>query len=231
MAAVGSNLTTAPRLTEAQIAETIKFALASATPKPNIAIAAFANINESVVMVKTRSAAESNLQPRGSGVLVDTDGAIVTSLEVVRDAVEIRVVFFNGEEVPAVLETTLREIDIAVLDTDGARKPATLNTPRLKVGDEAFVVGSPLGLRNSLSAGIISRLESTFQPSGRTEPFRGLIQFDAAVYPGNLGGALVNRRGEVIGIVTIVPSTGAVSGIGFAVPIAGTGGATGSPPF
>jgi S1-C subfamily serine protease len=98
------------------------------------------------------------------------------------------------------------------------------------VGDEAFAVGHPLGLTGSLSAGVISGLERAI-PIGNGQTLRGLIQFDAAVNRGNSGGPLLNRDGQVIGIVTALanPSEqGYFIGIGFAVPIGtATGGAAG----
>jgi Trypsin-like serine proteases, typically periplasmic, contain C-terminal PDZ domain len=220
-------------LNERDVAEAIKQALGSATPGPNLAIAAFNNVRESVVMVKTRAAGEAALQPRGSGVLLDSGSSVITSLHVVRDAVQIMVVFFDGEEVPGYVGRTDGAFDVALLNVvSSGRKPAVLASAKdLKVGDDAFVVGSPLGLSNTLSVGAISRLGSTFQPAYQDEPLRGLIQFDATVYPGNSGGALINRRGEVIAIVTAVANPVGVSGIGFAVPMDAAASASGSNPF
>jgi S1-C subfamily serine protease len=104
----------------------------------------------------------------------------------------------------------------------------------MQVGDEAFVVGNPFGLHNSMSSGVISGFDRTFQPPNRDEPIEGLIQFDAAANPGNSGGPLLNRNGHVIGIVTgIVNPTDEnfFVGIGFAVPIATAAGGIGSPPY
>jgi S1-C subfamily serine protease len=95
------------------------------------------------------------------------------------------------------------------------------------------VVGNPFGLSNSLSVGAISGLNRTFVPKSG-EPMSGLIQFDAAVNPGNSGGPLLNRDGEVVGIVTalINPTDQDVFiGIGFAVPIDVAAGAAGEPPY
>lgn len=220
-------------LTEGDVAEAIKQAIASATPKPNLAIAAFSAVRESVVLVKTRDSGATALEPRGSGVLLDSGTSVMTSLHVVSGAAQITVVFFDGEEVPAAIRTRDRGFDVAILDIVSAgRRPAVLASAKdLKVGDDAFIVGSPLGLTNSLSVGVISRLGSTFQPTYQTEPLGGLIQFDATIYPGNAGGALINRRGEVIGLVTAGVNPTGVSGIGFAVPIDGAASAAGSNPF
>ena len=92
----------------------------------------------------------------------------------------------------------------------------------MRIGDEIFAVGNPLGLAGSMSAGVISGLDRSFSPSGTNRRLDGLIQFDAAVNPGNSGGPLMNRSGHVIGIVTGLsnPTKQKVFiGIGFAVPI------------
>jgi len=232
--ALGGALAQAPsRLTQTDVDKQITQALASATPKPNVAIAAYEGIKESVVQVKVRGRDESATQPRGAGVLLDTGGMVLTSLHVVRDAIEITVVFFDGEEADAVLGVSDLEFDVALLEVGASgRRPAVLASAKdLRVGGEAFVVGSPLGLRNSLTVGVISRLGSSFQPPWQSRPIGGLIQFDAALYPGNSGGPLVNRRGEVIGIVTGGANPVGLSGIGFAVPIDSAASAAGSNPF
>jgi S1-C subfamily serine protease len=100
-----------------------------------------------------------------------------------------------------------------------------------QIGDETFAVGNPLGLVGSLSAGVISGLGRTF-PLTNGKTLTGMIQFDAAVNPGNSGGPLLNREGQVIGIVTgLANSTGddQFIGIGFAVSISAAGGAAGAP--
>lgn len=235
LAVVGLSGVLAPRpvqLTRAEVDKAVQDALASATPKPNVPVAAYQGIKESVVLVKTRGRGEAAALARGSGFLLDSGGTIVTSLHVVRDAVEIAVVFFDGEETSATLAESRADFDVALLDVlASGRRPAVLASPKdLKVGDEAIVVGSPLGLRNSLSVGVISRLGSSVQPTWAAQPIGGLIQFDATLYPENSGGPLVNRRGEVIGIV-VAPSGTGPSGIGFAVPIDSDATASGSNPF
>jgi S1-C subfamily serine protease len=113
--------------------------------------------------------------------------------------------------------------------------PATLGNPNaVRIGDEAYVVGNPFGLYSSMSAGVISGLDRSYQPPNSNQQLQGLIQIDAAVNPGNSGGPLLNRDGEVIGIVDgLVNPTDQnfFVGIGFAVPITAAGGAVGSPPY
>jgi S1-C subfamily serine protease len=112
--------------------------------------------------------------------------------------------------------------------------PATLGNPgAMRVGDEAYAVGHPFGLYGSMSAGVISGLSRSFQPPDSNHQLQGLIQIDAAVNPGNSGGPLLNRDGQVIGIIVglVNPTKEDVFiGIGLAVPIDVAGGALGSPP-
>src|SRR5205085_11631389 len=100
-----------------------------------------------------------------------------------------------------------------------------------QVGDPVFPVGNPLGLTGSLTAGVVSALARTIDTGGGRS-LKGLIQFDAAVNPGNSGGPLLDRDGEVVGIVTALANPSRQPyfvGIGFAVPIATAGGAAGAP--
>src|SRR5438093_1463424 len=111
---------------------------------------------------------------------------------------------------------------------------ATLGDPsRVRVGDDAIVVGNPYALTRSLSTGVVSGLNRSVQASGQGRSLSGLIQFDAAVNPGSSGGPLLNRDGDVVGIVTgLVNPTGspAFSGIGFAGTIDTASAALGLPP-
>ena len=113
--------------------------------------------------------------------------------------------------------------------------PATLGNPgAMQVGDEAYVVGNPFGLYSSMSEGIISGFNRTFQPPNGKQPIQGLIQFDAAANPGNSGGPLLTMTGEVVGIVTALYNPTphrTFIGIGFAATIEAAGGAVGIPPF
>jgi S1-C subfamily serine protease len=149
----------------------------------------------------------------------------------------IELIFADGTRSSAAVTNADPERDIAVLAPAALPQvvlPATLgNSGALRVGDEVFAVGNPLGLVGSLSAGVVSGLNREFRPSDKEEPLRGLIQFDAAVNPGNSGGPLLNRGGQVVGIVTgLINPTGDdfFVGIGFAVPIDVAIGAAGGPP-
>lgn len=181
-------------------------------------------------------AGEEKTSGVGTGVVINADGAILTAHHVVDGALAIRVSFADGTEATARIISAEPENDIAVLMADRSPEvivPAVMgSTGSLRVGDEAFAVGHPLGLAGSMSAGVISGLDRSIPvPGGRT--LEGLIQFDAAVNPGNSGGPLLNRNGQVIGIVTALanPSEqGFFVGIGFAVPIGSASGAAGGPP-
>jgi S1-C subfamily serine protease len=169
----------------------------------------------------------------GAGVVVNDMGAILTARHVVAGATAIHVTFADGTKADATIVSEQPENDIAVLAADQQPEvivPAVLGGG-VQVGDEAFAVGHPLGLTDSLSAGVISGLNRTV-PAGDGSTMKGLIQFDAAVNPGNSGGPLLNRAGQVVGIVTALanPSQqGFFIGIGFAVPIGTASGAAGGP--
>jgi S1-C subfamily serine protease len=169
----------------------------------------------------------------GAGVVVNAQGAILTARHVVAGARAINVTFSDGTKAHAQVSSEEPENDIAVLTADQSPEvivPAVLGGG-VQVGDAAYAVGHPLGLVGSLSAGVISGLNREM-PTGDGATLKGLIQFDAAVNPGNSGGPLLNRNGQVVGIVTALanPSKqGFFIGIGFAVPIGTASGAAGGP--
>ena len=174
----------------------------------------------------------------GSGVVVNESGDILTALHVVVDATEIEVQFADGSRAAAQIVSAEPENDIAVLHPDqppGLIVPAILGNPgAMRVGDEAFVIGNPLGLAASLSAGIISGFNRSIPVEDGDQRLEGLIQFDAAVNPGNSGGPLLNRQGHVVGIVTALANPSEqdfFSGIGFAVPIGTAVSAAGGPGY
>jgi S1-C subfamily serine protease len=173
----------------------------------------------------------------GTGVVIVEDGTILTNLHVVHGAQRLSVTFFDGTESEAVIVGARPEHDLAViraktLPDDLA--PATMrSTADLAPGDTVVAVGFPFGIGPSASAGVVSGLKREYvSPSGAK--LSNLIQFDAAVNPGNSGGPLVTADGEVVGIVTglLNPTEARVFiGIGFAVPIENAAGAAGLSPF
>jgi S1-C subfamily serine protease len=169
----------------------------------------------------------------GAGVVINAYGAILTALHVVEPGGQIRVQFTDGTQASARVVRSQAASDIAVLAVDRLPEvvvPAVMGGGA-QVGDAVFPVGNPLGLRGTLTAGVVSALDRSVRTDGgRT--LKGLIQFDAAVNPGNSGGPLLNRDGQVIGIVTglVNPSKQAYFvGVGFAVPITTAGGVAGGP--
>ena len=225
-------------MTLQEMNDTIAIALSSATPPPAYSAQVYNVIQPSLVLIQTKNRGQTNEASEdglGSGVVIDFTGAILTSLHVVADASEIEITYPDGSRSPAEIASFQPEKDIAVLTPLAPPPqifPAILGNPdSMRVGDEAFVVGNPFGLYASMSAGVISGFNRSFQPPGGGQTIDGLIQIDAAVNPGNSGGPLLNRFGHVVGIVTgIVNPTeeNFFIGIGFAVPIdvavAGAGG-------
>lgn len=154
----------------------------------------------------------------GSGVLISKDGYIVTNNHVIDNATSIEVTLNNRKTYTAELIGTDPTSDIALLKIDGNDFESLIfaNSDAIQVGEWALAVGNPYNLTSTVTAGIISAKGRDLEGNSNTESF---IQTDAAVNPGNSGGALVNTRGELIGINTAISSqTGSFVGYSFAVP-------------
>ncbi len=155
----------------------------------------------------------------GSGVIVASEGYILTNNHVIEGADDIQLVLSDGRRIDAKLRGTDPESDLAVLKTDVTGLPAiTLGTlERVQVGDAVLAIGNPFGFGNTVTFGIVSALGRSSLGINRYEDF---IQTDAAINPGNSGGALVDAHGNLIGInSTIYSRSGGSLGIGFAIPV------------
>jgi putative serine protease PepD len=212
---------------------------------PNSYAAIAQKVLPSVVSINVRGANEADT---GSGIILRSDGYVLTNNHVVAAAVgggRVSVVFNDGSTAPARIVGTDAEDDLAVIKVaKTGLPPATLGrSSQVRVGDPVLAIGSPLGLSGTVTSGIVSALNrpvnTTQSQQQQTDPFGfplpqqqqqsptviNAIQTDAAINPGNSGGPLVDARGAVIGINSAIASTGSASGeagnigVGFAIPI------------
>ncbi|WP_436527258.1 S1C family serine protease [Actinoplanes sp. HUAS TT8] len=179
----------------------------------------------SVVLIQTtgHDAKKAVESATGTGVIANADGTVMTANHVVDGAETIKLTYADGTTSPAKVATANAAQDIATLTP--AKLPETLVPAVLgggvQVGDTVVAIGNPLGLVDSTSSGVVSGLDRELTREARDD-IAGLIQFDAAVNPGNSGGPLVNDQGQVVGIVVALANptdAGTFIGIGFAVPI------------
>jgi S1-C subfamily serine protease len=223
-----------PNDVRAIVNQKVSTAVTQLQSQPSAGVTVYQTIRPGLVLVESQHRGAPGTEDLGSGIIVDTQGDILTALHVVQGAAHIQVTFFDGTTSAASITSSDPANDIAVLSAQRlptAVAPAVLG-PSPQIGEQVFAVGNPLGLVGSLSAGVISGLDRTFRlADGRT--LSGMIEFDAAVNPGSSGGPLLNTKGQVIGIVTGLANsagTDSFAGIGFAVPIGTAGRAAGAPP-
>ncbi len=154
----------------------------------------------------------------GSGFIVDPDGTILTNWHVVDQAYEIFVTFSDGARVEARVTNAARILDIALLKVDvGHKLPAITwgDSTKVQIGDPVLAIGNPLGIGESVSAGIVSALNRNIMDT----PYDDFIQTDASINHGNSGGPLFDLKGQVIGVNTaLISPTAANAGLGFAIP-------------
>ena len=157
----------------------------------------------------------------GSGVIYTEDGLILTNEHVIRGNEDVEVAFADGRRVSGTVQAADTVSDLALVQADRSDLPAaTFQSDLPRIGELAVVIGSPLGFENTATSGIVSGLHREIPGSAATsQSLVDLIQTDAAISPGNSGGAVVNGQGEIMGIseAYIPPSQGAVA-LGFAIP-------------
>src|SRR5262249_35267937 len=160
-------------------------------------------------------------QGQGSGFIIDKEGHILTNFHVVEGARQVEVTLHNKKKYPAEIIGRDRLHDLAVIQIKApSLAPATLgDSKNLVVGQKVYAIGNPFGLSGTMTRGIISSLRPIRNPEGAF--IDEAIQTDAAINPGNSGGPLLNSRGEVIGINSMIATGGSnqSAGIGFAIPI------------
>ncbi len=228
-------------MSQQDVANVVQKVLKDRKPDPSIGSVAYEKVRPSLVLVKAE-----RVDPKGgpglaigTGVVVEEEtGLILTALHVVRDSTAIQVVFFDGLESAAAVVNAQPQNDLAVLKPavipDDLAAATLAGSTQLRVGDDVVAVGNPFGILNSVSEGVVSGLGRSFKEPQTGETLKNLIQFDAAVNPGNSGGPLLDRNGEVVGIVSALLNPTDQEffvGIGFAVTIETAAGALGLPPW
>ena len=180
----------------------------------------YAQVSPGVVTI---TSATGRGQAIGSGIVLDTNGDILTNAHVIAGATQMQVTLSSGQTVAATLVGSNSSADLAVIRISvpaSSLHPVTLgNSDGVQIGDTVYAIGSPFGLSGSLTEGIVSNLNQGGSASNGAN-LSGLIQTDAAINPGNSGGPLVNSAGQVIGINNSIesPVNGNV-GVGFAISI------------
>lgn len=177
-------------------------------------------VQPSIVAVEVRAQGRAG-RGEGSGVVWDEDGTIVTNAHVVGRGDRISVVLATGERLKAEVVGTDERTDLAVLEVDRDDLPAAEFAEDVPdVGEWVIALGNPFGFENTATVGIVSGLQRSIPSGGRTPALVNLVQTDAAISPGNSGGALVGTDGRVVGInVAYIPPVGGAVSLGFAIPM------------
>ena len=182
--------------------------------------------SQSMFGMMSQSSDELEESSLGSGIILSSDGYILTNYHVIEDADQLKV-NAGGSEYTAKVVGTDESSDLAVLkiDASGLTAIEVGSSSDLTVGEWVMAVGSPFGLEQSVSTGIVSATSRTTSAlndssSGSSAVYTNMIQTDAAINPGNSGGALVDKDGKLIGVNTLIASSsGSSSGVGFAIPV------------
>ena len=162
-----------------------------------------------------RPESEPRVHGQGSGVIISSDGYIMTNNHVVADASELKVTLNDGKEMPAKLVGTDPKTDLALVKVDGTGLPAATlgDSDSLEVGEWVMAIGNPFGLDATVTVGVLSGKGRVIGAG----PYDDFLQTDASINPGNSGGPLFNTEGQVVGINTAIQANG--RGIGFSIPI------------
>ncbi len=225
-----TNAVAQPTATVQQVSQTTAPASASASAPTTDLSTLYAQLQNSVVEVLGQSSGGrfgQGGESLGSGILLDTSGRVLTNYHVVQGTNSLTVRLADGTEADAQVLGTDPSGDLAVVQASfpsGTNLvPAQLgDSSSLKVGQPVFAIGSPFGLQNTLTSGIVSGLNRTLSSSSNSSrPLSGLIQTDAALNPGNSGGPLFDENGRVVGINTALenPSGDTFAGVAYAIPI------------
>jgi putative serine protease PepD len=212
----GTSRTTIPTTGSPPPSAPVRLATPTGIALQNAIVEVVHSVSPSVVQIEDQ-------EGLGSGIVLDAAGDIVTNNHVVSGATSFTVTTSNGTRYPAALVGSFPPDDLAVIKTSGAHlKPATFaDSSKLQVGDLAIAIGNPLGLRSSVTEGIVSAFRAAV-PESNNVTLPSMIQTSAAINPGNSGGALVDIEGRVIGIPTLAATDpqlgGSAPGIGFAIP-------------
>lgn len=164
---------------------------------------------------------EREVKAGGSGVIISSDGYIVTNHHVIDNATKLKVKLYDGRTYPAELIGTDPTTEVALIKVDAEDLPTLKfgDSDALRLGEWVLAIGSPFDLQSTITAGIVSAKSRNLRAIPNQYGVESFIQTDAAVNPGNSGGALVNTRGELVGINTLIKSqTGTYMGYSFAIP-------------
>ena len=200
------------------------------SPDERINVNVYEKCNKSAVNINTKfqrysifSGPREIETDRGSGIIIDKKGHVLTNFHVVEGAESVQVTLFNGKSYAAEKIGDDPATDIAVLKidapTDELFPVVVADSSKLLVGQQVYAIGNPFGLERTLTSGIISSLNRTIGSRARYRPIKQAIQIDAAINPGNSGGPLLDSKGRMIGMNTAIASrVGENSGVGFAIP-------------
>jgi len=222
---------TRTRQTTEAVAPISQERLQELSPEERVNVQVYEKCNRSVANIDTKSVQRSPFfgvtteieADRGSGIVLDKKGHILTNFHVIEGAREVNVTLSSGKSYLAEMVGIDPPTDIAVLKIDASESelfPVEMaDSSQLLVGQKVYAIGNPFGLERTLTSGIISSLNRTIGSRIRNRQIKQAIQIDAAINPGNSGGPLLDSRGRVIGMNTAIASrVGENSGVGFAIP-------------